>query len=44
MIGRDKDMFLDFLAKMLQWVPEERANAAELLEDPWLNGEPSDVD
>ena len=44
LIGRDKDMFLQFLDKMLKWVPEERATAAELLEDPWLNGEPADLD
>ena len=44
LIGRDKDMFLQFLGKMLKWVPEERATAAELLGDPWLNGEAADSD
>ena len=29
-------MFLEFVRKMLRWVPEERASAKELLEDPWL--------
>jgi serine/threonine protein kinase len=43
LIGRDRDMFLDFISKMLKWVPEDRATAAELLQDPWLNGEPFDA-
>ena len=34
--GRNKAMFLEFVRKMLRWVPEERASAKELLEDPWL--------
>jgi serine/threonine protein kinase len=38
LIGREKDMILDFMSKMLKWVPEERATAEELLEDPWLSG------
>lgn len=28
--------FLTFMRRMLCWVPEERATAAELLSDPWL--------
>ena len=35
--GVDKTLFLKFMRKMLQWVPEERNSALELLEDPWLN-------
>jgi serine/threonine protein kinase len=34
--GEDKRLFLDFIRKMLQWLPEDRATARELLEDPWL--------
>ncbi|KUJ14194.1 CMGC protein kinase [Mollisia scopiformis] len=32
----DKHLFLDFIKKMLQWLPEDRKTAKELLEDPWL--------
>ena len=35
--GRNKQHFLRFMRSMLQWVPEERKTAKELLEDPWLN-------
>lgn len=35
--GRNKELFLDFMKSMLQWVPENRKTASELLEDPWLN-------
>ncbi|OBT64272.1 hypothetical protein VE03_06818 [Pseudogymnoascus sp. 23342-1-I1] len=35
--GKNKDMFLDFMRGMLQWRPEDRKTAKELLEDPWLN-------
>jgi len=34
--GDDKRLFLDFIKNMLQWLPEERKTAKELLEDPWL--------
>ncbi|KAH7015131.1 kinase-like domain-containing protein [Ilyonectria destructans] len=34
--GNDKDMFIRFIKRMLNWVPEERATARELLDDPWL--------
>lgn len=36
--GENKIMFLKFMRKMLQWAPEDRQSASELLEDPWLNG------
>ncbi|MCJ1399440.1 hypothetical protein MMC11_002642 [Xylographa trunciseda] len=36
--GRKKELFLQFMRKMLCWVPEERKTARELLKDPWLNG------
>lgn len=29
-------LFLCFMRKMLQWQPEDRASAKELLADPWL--------
>ncbi|XRM38263.1 hypothetical protein ABZX51_001696 [Aspergillus tubingensis] len=34
----DKSGFLQFLRKTLTWLPEERATAKELLQDPWLRG------
>lgn len=34
--GEDKESFLDFVSHMLQWLPEERKTAKELLEHPWL--------
>lgn len=35
--GDEKKLFLDFIRKMLQWMPEDRANAQQLLfEDPWV--------
>lgn len=33
----DKRSFLEFIRSMLQWLPEKRRTAYELLEDPWLN-------
>ncbi|EEP80717.1 predicted protein [Uncinocarpus reesii 1704] len=35
--GRDKLLFLDFARKMLQWDPDDRKTAKQLLEDPWLS-------
>ncbi|PIG85343.1 serine/threonine protein kinase [Aspergillus arachidicola] len=32
-----QSLFLCFMRKMLQWQPEDRASAKELLADPWLN-------
>ncbi|KAL2068572.1 hypothetical protein VTL71DRAFT_14909 [Oculimacula yallundae] len=34
--GDEKLIFLHFLRKMLQWAPEDRKPAKELMEDPWL--------
>lgn len=34
--GEKKALFLEFIRKMLRWVPEERQTAAELLKDSWL--------
>jgi serine/threonine-protein kinase SRPK3 len=34
--GGDKQEFLNFAQKMLQWLPKKRKSAKELLEDPWL--------
>ena len=36
--GEGKVLFLNFMRKMLRWVPEERETAKQLLEDPWLRG------
>ena len=33
----EKALFLQFIRKMLRWVPEERMSAFDLLDDPWLN-------
>ena len=35
--GENKALFLQFMRKMLQWKPEDRHSARDLLEDPWLN-------
>jgi serine/threonine protein kinase len=35
--GEDKRLFLKFISRMLQWLPENRSTAKELLADPWLN-------
>jgi len=35
--GKNKEMFIKFMRKMLQWRPEDRQTAKQLLEDPWLN-------
>lgn len=34
--GENKASFLDFIRKMLRWVPEERQTAKQLLAHPWL--------
>ncbi len=34
--GLDKKMFLQFMSKMLQWDPQNRPTAKQLLEDEWL--------
>ena len=38
MTGEEKAEFFRFVRRMLTWLPEERATAAELLADPWLEG------
>jgi len=35
--GDNKARLLDFIRRMLQWRPEERQTAKQLLDDPWLN-------
>ncbi|WPB00079.1 uncharacterized protein RHO25_004698 [Cercospora beticola] len=37
MQGEDKKMFIDFVKRMIKWLPEERSPARELLQDPWLH-------
>ena len=34
--GSDKALFLQFMRKMLQWDPQKRCTAKQLLEDEWL--------
>ncbi|KAK4122939.1 serine threonine protein kinase, CMGC group [Parathielavia appendiculata] len=36
LLGKDKERFLQFMGKMLQWVPKQRSTAKELLQDSWL--------
>lgn len=35
--GVEKDCFLDLASNMIQWLPEERKTAAELLEHPFFD-------
>ena len=35
--GKEKALFIAFLRKVLKWLPEERASAQELLDDPWVD-------
>ncbi|KAF4302638.1 hypothetical protein GTA08_BOTSDO01287 [Botryosphaeria dothidea] len=35
--GEELKLFLQFMRKMLCWLPQERKTAKELLEDAWLN-------
>lgn len=39
--GESEIAFLTFVRRMLQWRPEDRATASELLEDPWLHSKSS---
>ncbi|PGH27792.1 hypothetical protein AJ80_00580 [Polytolypa hystricis UAMH7299] len=34
--GKEKELFMQLMRKMLQWRPEDRKTAGELLDDPWL--------
>jgi serine/threonine protein kinase len=36
--GEKKEEFLRFVRCMLQWRPEDRLTAKELLEHPWMRG------
>jgi serine/threonine-protein kinase SRPK3 len=36
MVGEEKVLFLSFIRRMLQWLPEDRETAKELREDLWL--------
>lgn len=36
LVREDKSLFLEFLRKMVQWLPEDRKSAKELMDDPWL--------
>ncbi|KAI1135858.1 kinase domain protein [Hypoxylon sp. FL0543] len=35
--GKEKQAFLEFVRGMLQWRPEDRKTAEQLLDDPWLD-------
>lgn len=37
--GKEKDVFLCLMRKMLQWDPARRSTAKELRQDPWLTGQ-----
>ncbi|KAL4894129.1 hypothetical protein BDV59DRAFT_192502 [Aspergillus ambiguus] len=34
--GQDRESFLRFMRRMLQWEPEKRSTAKELAEDEWI--------
>lgn len=34
--GEEKEKFLKFMRKMMQWRPEDRKSARSLIDDPWL--------
>ena len=36
-VNEDKELFLNFMRRMLCWLPEDRATAKELKKDPWLD-------
>ena len=35
--GEEKTKSLAFIKRTLQWRPEDRASAIELLQDPWIS-------
>ncbi|WPH03034.1 kinase-like protein [Acrodontium crateriforme] len=35
--GEEKEMFIKFVKRMINWCPAERSTAKELLKDPWLH-------
>lgn len=35
--GREKELLLGFVRRMLQWLPEQRPSADDLWGDPFLN-------
>lgn len=37
LVGEEKEQFLDFAACMLQWLPEKRKTAKELLKHTFLH-------
>jgi serine/threonine-protein kinase SRPK3 len=37
--GDNKALFLDFIRRMLDWMPEKRHTAGQLLDHPWLKSE-----
>lgn len=37
--GENRKEFLQFMRTMLQWRPEDRQTAKQLLEDPWLDAQ-----
>ncbi|KAF5231072.1 hypothetical protein FANTH_13552 [Fusarium anthophilum] len=37
--GEDREQFIDFLAGVLTWLPEDRLNSAEAYFHPWLRGD-----
>lgn len=37
--GEERERFLTFMRRVLQWEPVDRPSAKELLNDPWLSVE-----
>ncbi|KAL1909589.1 hypothetical protein Sste5344_004434 [Sporothrix stenoceras] len=40
--GKDRELFLKFMQKMIEWDPKKRATAAELVHDDWIKAHRSD--
>ncbi len=34
--GHDKELFMQLMRRMMQWTPEHRGTAADLVRDPWI--------
>lgn len=40
--GKDRELFLKFMRRMIEWDPNKRATAAELVHDDWIEAHRSD--
>ena len=37
--GAERQLFLQFMGKMMRWLPEQRCTPGQLLNDPWLKSQ-----